>query len=674
MSWKKLLLFGFALIGLFLLTGTASAAETTQDATITTLHATVYIDENDTTTGDIMFYWPYEGGFYAKNGLFGLGEGYYFVAVVNKDAAIYTYNLVYDLLVEDGASIRMTLTPATSMTVSNDVILVYTLETAPSVVNGSKIVSFKPVSVISTVSGANFSWTGALTAPPDVAWLAFTSVRTAKTAITTSGNMNAVFIPLFEREGDVTMSYVVVVNGVARTFQLGTNLGHVVEGADEFYGVYGAVNYSITPIALILDQGLPVIVVDAYDALSATKAIVPTLIIGSETYTHSATVTEGVCTLTITAEGYDATTVVITADEITTYSTLVSMFPETAIFSVSHFSAVRGYQGGLISDVIVISPRSSFTNNVTMQFINFPFSVTAIVDGSTSVLSGNNLLLGAVNGEKVITIIMSAAETTQAQAYIELIGNDAFTGTASMSFAEFIAVLPVPFNMTTPAVWVLGTNYVRIANDTNTMTITFIVKNAGGTEIYNKIVTLTPLQIYTFSPLLDEGQNSVYINFTYLSDAGLITGTESGSIFFIAEAHKQAAIDYSVLTVTYNVINTATVTVTNPFGMVGTYTVFIQGNWGTETGSKVIAILPNSTATVSVYFDGPSNEEISAYEATIWVVYNNATVFSTTVPVTATTAPGFFGTGISQNDVIYIIIGLVAVGLLIIAIRRGDEL
>jgi len=676
MAWKKLLLFGFILAGLFIVTGTASAAEVT-----TTTGGQVFL-HNDNAGGINNFvYWNGEI-YYIKSGFSGLGEGYYmFVAGYGEHAGnIYSITVYPTMLavLDNNVTVTLSLTPATSIQYDgNNTLFVYKIDTAPDWADGNKIISFavSEFDVSYSVSGD----TGTLTYTiGTLTQITPEQIKTAYIPLFSSTSINGYIIPLPAGVGPyITATFVAQANDVSINYSAANGNDTTTE-LPVFFSVSGSVSFSVSPVALILDRGFVVITVDAYDALKPSISITPTLIVGQDTYTQSATLLQGVYTVTVTADGYDAVSFTVSADSlteaVTTYSTLISMFPVTAIFSVSHFSAVKGYQGGLISDVIVISPRSSFTNNVTMQFINFPFPVTAIIDGTTSVVSGNNLLLGAVNGEKVITIIMSASTTTQAQAYIELIGNDAFTGTASMSFDEYIAVLKPPFSMTTPQVWVLGTNVVRIANDTNTLTMTLIVKNAGGTEIYNKIVTLTPLQIYTFSPVLDEGQNTVYISFTYLSDAGLITGTESGQILFLAEAHRQAEIDYTVMTVTYNVVNTATVKVTNPFGAVGTYTVFIVGNWSTETASKVIAILPNSTAAVAVYFSGPTNEEISAYEATIWVVYNDATVFSTTVPVTATTAPGFFGTGISQNDVIYIVIGIVAILLLVIAIRRGDEL
>jgi len=666
MEWKKLLLFGFALIGLFLLTGTASA-ETFTVTTYSSIYA--HLDDQgydpDIYVGVVPEIWHVNGDF------LGLGPGdYAFIYVqATHTTTNYTPVLVIDYILDDGAQVGAGMGPYTIIDVPNGRIFVYSIETAPDWANGASVVSYKFNAVELTITDvSNNSYDRTISYSETYKTIITVDSVVARDYMNVTTPFFAYLIPVYNPAGSVT------VNG---TKLVSTAPYLPVDGKNMVFPYFyvAADSFSMTGAAVLaVENHNATITIDAYDALEPTKAVTPTVIIDSETYNKQIILKTGVYTLTVTADGYDAETLVISATDTTTYSTLISMFPETAIFSVSHFSVVRGYEGGLISDVIVISPRSSFTNNVTMQFINFPFTVTAVVDGTTSVVSGNNLLLGAVNGEKVVTIIMSANATTQAQAYIKIIANDAFTGTASMSFAEFIAVLPVPFSMTTPAVWVLGENMVRIANDTNTMTITFAVKNAGGTEIYNKIVTLTPLQIYTFSPVLEEGQNSVYINFTYLSDAGLFTGTESGSIFFLAEAHRQAEIDYSVLTVTYNVVNTATVKVTNPFGMVGTYTVFFVGNWGTETASKVVAILPNSTATVGVYFDGPTDEEISAYEATIWVVYNNATVFSTTVPVTATTNPGFFGTGISQNDIIYIVIGLVAVALLVIAIRRGDEL
>jgi len=666
MGWKKLILFGFLIIGVFLLGGTTSAAETTQDVTITTYSSIyAYMDEQgwdpDLYVAVIPEVWHVNGDF------LGLGPGdYAFIYVLQTHTTTnYTPALVLDLVFNNDAQISTAMTPFAIIDVPGGRVFVYTVETAPGWANGATVVSYKFNRLELTVTDISNNSYNRTVSYTDT-YKTFVTVESvvAQDYMNVTTPFFAYLIPVYNPAGSVT------VNGTELVRTAPDMRGDPSEAVFPYFYVV-ADSFSMTGAAILaVENHNATITIDAYDALEPTKTVIPTVIIDSETYSKQIIVMTGVYTLTVTASAYDAETLVISATDITTYSTRVSMFPETAIFSVSRFGVVKGYRGGLISDVIVISPRSSFTNNVTMQFINFPFSVTAVIDGSTSVISGNNLLLGAINGEKVVTIIMSASATTQAQAYIKIVANDAFTKTASMTFAEFIAIQKPPFLMTTPGVWILGKNAVRIANDTNTLTMTFVVKNAGNTEIYNKIVTLTPLEIYTFSPVLDEGENSVYINFNYLS--GDIT--ESGQIFFIAEAHKQAAIDYDVLTVTYDEVNTTIVTVTNPFAAVGTYTVFISGNWDTKTASKVIAILPNSTATASVYFDGPSNKEISAYEATIWVVYNNATVFSTTVPVTATTQPGFFGAGISQNDIIYIVIGLVAVGLLIIAIRRGDEL
>jgi len=651
-----LFLFAIAVLSLVFMTGRAAAAVTTETGNVV-----VFYDSNSVVP-DLLVYYPQE--------MFLSNSSMYFYVFADKSAAqaITSIDANIDFILEDGAQIGVGGGPQTSFTLNNAVVYVFAYETAPDWANSKKIVSYKIDAITFYVSctspeGQNSTWSQVVSANM-TSFATFTKIEGVYEKVMTSNFVDAYIMPLFTNPTDnYNMNNTIVINNTTKIYN--TSGYFYTWNVDMFIVKASEASVSANPAFIAFELGdKAVVTLYFFDALN------PTLLVTQITTTM---LYDNVYTVAIAAQGYESTTVVITASSNMSTAFSYTIYPATAIFSVSHYSVVCGYEGGLISDVIVISPRSSFTNNVTMQFINFPFIVTAVVDGSTSVATDNNLMIGAVNGDKTVTIIMSASVTTNAQAYIALVANDAFTGTASMSFKEFIAVSKVPFSMTTPAVWVLGTNYVRIANDTNTMTITFVVKNEGGTEIYNKIVTLTPLEIYTFSPPLDGGTNTVIINFNYVKE-GIIAVPEAGQILFFADAHKQADISYETMTVTYDVVNTATVTITNPFAAVGTYTVFFAGNWDTETASKVVAVLPNSTASVEVYFSGPTNNEISAYEATMWVVFSDETVFSTTVPATATTNPRFFGTGISQNDAIIIAIGVVAVLLLVIAIRRGDEL
>jgi len=661
--------------------GVATADTTTTNTTVNTAVTTIpsYIIHPDRQGNQPDLLIGFVPTFFSASDFMGVGSGVYaYMAQISESSSGFTPYLVVYVTIPGQAGITTTISAETSIQENGFWYYIFSLDTTPDWASGAKIVSYMFLSYVITYTDVQGYKNTTTITINDTMHTIFIANRVEYINYTTTNTLIARFIVIpaltMTNSSDTTFSaiYSVIVDG--KTFSA-IAVGYdksITQVTTNYIEVNGTLNMSGNGVVVAV-MNTAVINITAFDALNYNRISSITVIINTNTYINSVSLLTGTYTVSILASGYSNTQLVITAPDTTTYNIIITLLPTTAIFSISHFSIIKGYEGGIISDIIVLSPRASFTNNVTMQFINFPFTVTAVVDGSTSVLTDNMLFLGAINGEKVITILMSANKTTKASGFVAITANDAFTGTANMSFVEFIAVNTYPFSFTTPNVWVLGTNAVRVVNDTNTVTMTFVVKNEGGTEIYNKIVTLTPLQIYTFSPVIDEGSNTVMINFVYVSGS-LLPAQNTGQILFIAEAHKQAEIDSTIITITYDVVNTVTITVTNPFPVVGTYTVFVAGNWDTETDSKIIAVLPNSVLPAEVHFIGPTNKEISAYEVSIWVVYSNATVFSTTIAATATSNPTLFGTGFSEMDLLYIVIGIIAIILLVIAIRRGDEL
>ena len=675
---RKLLFFVFLVgFGLFMLTGKVAAANVTET---TGGHVFLYGDLNDSPHAFIY----YPGGVYYLSDFMGQGPGYYvFIAASYDGNTSYSVNLDVNMILDNGAGVGVGMGPVTSFSLAGGgYVYVYRIDTELDWADSQKPASFNVATayiVYSTTVSSTATEASITFAFANTNYSTAFSAKTAYTAIALQTNLDGVIIPLPQQGTQtwpaITFSAVVDTVTAAYTAAQAYN-DEVTISAPTYFIAEGSVSFSVSPVALVIDKGLPVISVGAIDALNGSPINQISLIIDSQTYSNVATLPTGTYTVTVTASAYDPETFVVALTNANqTFETGVKLFPTTAIFSVGFRGAINGYEMGVYTEVLTISPRSSYTNNVSLVFQAWPFQPTVIIDGSTVPLTGNQVVIGSVASERYVTIVISATTTTQAVANIVIVGNDAFTGTASMTIAEHVNISALSFSMTTPAVWVLGNNIIRIQNDTKTLQTLAIRVVNNNTEIYNKITSAAPLDVVNFTASLGEGTNTIYLTFE-TSESGInVVPPTIETITFYAIAHKQANVASTIVTVTYEDVNTFMVTVTNPFAAVGTYTVFVAGNWDSVTESKVVALLPNETREVLIFASGPSNKEISAYEVTFFVEYEGATVFSTTVPATATTKLALIpGLG-NNSDLVLIIAGVLLIIILIIAIRKeGDEL
>ena len=671
---RKLLFFVFLVgFGLFMLTGKAAAANVTE---IT--QGQIFISAVDGGAGPYNGFIYYPGGVYYLSDFMGQGGGYYIFIEAYNDRYTYEINADINLVLDDGAQVGVGGGAATSILLSNgEKLFVFKIDTTLDWADGKSPISFNVATIYMVYTSSSSTITETYALSNTNYSTAFTG-KSVWTAIINQTEIDGYVIPLPSHNGTQTLDvlYTAVVDSDTVSYKAHRDYYNVSVPTPIVFSVEGNVSFSVNPLALVIDKGLPVVSVGAIDALNGSPISTISLVIGSQTYSNVATLPTGTYTVTVTASAYDPETFVVAlTDPNQTFETGVKLFPTTAIFSVGFRGAINGYEMGVYTEVLTISPRSSYTNNVSLVFQAWPFQPNVIVDNSTLELTGNQVVIGSVAGERYVTIVISATTTTQAVANIVIVGNDAFTGTASMTIAGHINISALPFSMTTPQVWVLGNNIIRVQNDTKTLQTLAIRVVNDNTEIYNKITSAAPLDVVNFTASLGEGTNTIYLTFE-TSDTGInVVPPTPETITFYAIAHKQANVASTIVTVTYEDVNTFMVTVTNPFAAVGTYTVFVAGNWGTSTASKVVALLPNETREVLVFASGPSNKEISAYEVTFFVEYEGATVFSTTVPATATTRPALIpGLG-NNSDLVLIIAGVLLIIILVIAIRKeGDEL
>lgn len=694
---KTLILLGIALALLFVAFPRPVAATGTGNLSVeTTSSYYVYVAAWSNAGQAYAFIYPQP--LYAKSGLPGQGFGadnYLFVWVPDTAASdVVSVNLQVNALLDNGNQVGLGFGPIATITLSNGFVLIYGLGTEYDWADSAHPVSFA-VNALEIVYVNNSNSTITTTVSVSDVMHSIITVESIdfKNFTSVSSDAYAALVMPFPTS-TINLHNAFTLAGKA---YLLTNDTHVadynidvlwggidINGTGTGLGIYKilAQNTAFTisetgGAFLIAPVAQPAISVIATDALSHTTITSLSLVINDVTYPSSANVPQGTYTVTVTAAGFEASSFVVTLTESTqTFSTSVSLFPTTAIFSVNYYGAILGYEMGVYSEIITLSPRSSYTNNVKLVFVAWPFQPTVIENGTRIPLTGNEVIIGSVASERVITVVVSATATTIANAQIEIVANDAFTSTASMTIVEKFAIKALPFSLTTPNIWVLGGNVIRVQNDTKTL-VTFAVRVVNdNTEIYNKITSLTPLQVLNLTAQLGEGTNTIIVTFAEVN-SNLLTGTRTdvNTITFYAVAQKQAEVAATTATVTYDEVNTFTVTVTNPFAVVGTYTVFVSGNWASEAASKVVAILPNQTQTVLVFAKGPINKEISAYEVSFWVVYNSATVFSTSVPAIATNKPALIPAFGDNSDLIFVVVGAIVLVLLVIAIRKeGDGL
>ena len=405
----------------------------------------------------------------------------------------------------------------------------------------------------------------------------------------------------------------------------------------------------------------PTLAVSAIDGLNNSQITEITIIHNSITKTVTGypalfAIEVGERVLTILANNYIS---VVTTVNITqtagTYPITVSMYPKTAVFAITSFERTQTvYKDAIATFSLTISNISNY-KNASMKLVGFPFSATVYLDNSLlSKDEAGYFYLGDVN-TAVLTIMYHATETgTFSPLAIVFVANDIIgtqTNTESINFAVIVTTLPI--EVTTPGLWIIGENDIRIAEQNGqSFAGMVVIQNENGSEVYNNVVNLVPFGVTTLS-----------VNITEAGVYSLTISWNNSAAVYIFSINKLVDVETTTKTVYFDEQAVFTVTVSNPNNSLETFEITVFGNWG-ASGSTTIVVAPSDSAEAFVYVPGPTDTAVTAYVATI-EVYNNASeIYSTTLIVIAEKNSVSGGTAFENIDITKLV--LIGLGIVLL--------
>ena len=370
-------------------------------------------------------------------------------------------------------------------------------------------------------------------------------------------------------------------------------------------------------------------------------------------------------THTLTFEKDDYWSVTKTIDVQSDMTVSVEMYPSSAAFKFENFpSEIKVPENTIYELQFTLSPISTqATYNTYLSISGLQNVLEVRKDGQAISPEGGKYYLGDISGDTQVSIKFKAGAVGTHGFTLTLTSNDAimsktYTTTKSVTYQ----VEPLPFSVQMPSEWQVGTNELRISESSGqSYLITAVLKDSQGNEVWSDSYAFSPYEAHTFQVKVpSEGSYTLELQFNGQTAVYDIT------------VNPAISLKTKTLTVEKGGEGTIVLHFKNPSSDVQYYTIKVSGGFLPREINQSLSVAPLTEKDVSIAFAVPEKLTYDAYELQVQVLQGDSVVFQDKVAVSISDSSGFsiFGGGSSGSTWLWIIGGLLIVGLGIWALQR----
>ncbi|RLC83422.1 MAG: hypothetical protein DRJ03_17255 [Chloroflexi bacterium] len=369
----------------------------------------------------------------------------------------------------------------------------------------------------------------------------------------------------------------------------------------------------------------------------------------------------GTHTLTFEKSGYWSVTKTI--DVQSDMSVTVEMYPSSTAFQFLNFpSDIQVYENSIYELTFTLSPISTqATYNTYLSLSGLSDVLEVRKDGSVISPEGGKYYLGDISSPVQVSIKFKAGSVGTHGFTLTLTSNDAimsktYTTTKQVTYQ----VEPLPFSVQMPSEWQVGQNELRISESSGqSYLITAALKDSSGNEVWSDSHAFSPYEAHTFSiNIPSEGSYTLELQFN------------GQTAVYDIQVNPAITLLTETITAKEGDIATVQVKLKNPSSNTKYYTIVLEGHIIEGNVSKSVSVAPLSEKTVDLAFQVPNDLEYDAYDLTLKVLEGDSVQFQDTIHLVIDSGGFSIPIGGESSSWLWIIGGLLVLGLGIWALRR----